>query len=65
MKVVNDKLELNTRKFKINETVFTIVGTILNDGTPDIVVNMENGKVNEYKRKDLKEITEKYKAIGL
>jgi len=65
MKVVKDNLELNTRKFKINETVFTIVGTILNDGKPDIVVNMTNGKNKKYTRKDLKEMTEQFNAIGL
>jgi hypothetical protein len=65
MKVVKDNLELNTRKFKINETVFTIVGTILNDGKPDIVVNMTNGKNKKYTRLDLKEMIEQFNAIGL
>jgi ureidoglycolate hydrolase len=65
LKVVKDNLELNTRKFKINETIFSIVGTILNDGTHDTVVNMNNGKVKKYLRLDLKEMTEKYNAIGL
>ena len=65
MKVVKENLELNTRRFKINETTFSIVGTILNDSNYDTVVNMNNGKVKKYLRKDLKEMTEKYKAIGL
>ena len=65
MKVVKDNLELNTRKFKVQETIFSIVGTILNDGTHDTVVNMNNGKVKKYTRLDLKEMTEKDKAIGL
>ncbi len=65
MKVVKDNLELNTRNFKINETVFTIVGTILNDGSPDTVFNMTNGKNKKYTRLDIKEMIEQFNAIGL
>lgn len=65
MKVVNKNLELNTRKFKINDTIFTIVGTIYDLGKPDIVVNMTNGETKKYMRKDLKEMTDKFNAIAL
>lgn len=80
MKVVKENLELNTRKYKIfagtyiykekkivlnEDVVFTIVGTILNYGKPDIVVNMANGKNKKYTRLDLKEMTEQFNAIGL
>ena len=65
MKVVNNNLELNTRKFKINDTIFTIVGAIYDLGKPDIVVNMTNGEAQKYMRKDLKEMTEQFKAIAL
>ena len=64
--VVNEDLSLNTRCFKIKDTVYTIVGTILHqEGKHDVVVNMKTGKQKKMYRKELKEMTTKFKAIIL
>ena len=58
-------MELNTRKFKINDTIYTIVGTIYDLGKEDIIVNMSNGKVKKMFRRDLKEMINKFNAVGI
>jgi len=65
MQVVNNNLSLNTRHFKIAETKYSIVGTLINLGKPDIVVNMQTGATKKYSREDLKAMTDKYKATIL
>lgn len=62
MEVVSKDLDLNTRFFKINGVRYCIVGTILNLGTLDTVINLENGRTKRYSRFDLKEMTDKFKA---
>lgn len=47
-------MELNTRKFKINDTIYTIVGTIYDLGKEDIIVNMRTGEKKKMFRRDLK-----------
>lgn len=54
MEVINKNMELNTRKFKINDTIYTIVGTIYDLGKEDIIVNMRTGEKKKMFRRDLK-----------
>lgn len=66
MNVVNKDLTLNTRSFKIKDNIYTIVGTILHqENKHDVVVNMKTGKTKKMYRRELKEMTTKFKAIVL
>ena len=62
MQVVNKDLSLNGRYFNISDTKYSIVGTLINLGKPDIVVNLQTGVTKKYNRQDLKTMTDKYKA---
>ena len=64
MKILNNDLTLNARYFKIHNTRYSIVGTILDLGKPDVIVNLETGVKKKLTRLELKELITKYNAYA-
>lgn len=68
MQIVNKNFSLNTRFFKIVDVTYEVIGTrkgidnkVIN--AIDIIKNITSGKTKEMKRKELKEMLNKYKAV--
>lgn len=67
MEIINNKLEIVNRYFRIGEDTrhqYTIIGTVLHSEKWDVVINIISGKRKSFSREDLKRFLDKNNAVG-